>query len=108
MFAVGEVDLLERTEKALVVKATTARYTHAVALACTGIGALAEGRPSDALVPLRDAVELERERGALVNAGCAELDVALALDAIGDEEAAKAARARADAVLAPLGCVNPV
>ena len=59
-------------------------------------------------VPLQDAVELERERGALVNAACAELDVALALDAIGDEEAAVAARARADAVLAPLGCVNPV
>ena len=91
MFAVGEIDLLEQTEKALVVKATTARYTHAVALACTGLRALAEGRPSDVFVPLREAVDLERERGAPYNAACAELECARPRR-LGDEEAAKAAR----------------
>jgi hypothetical protein len=44
----------------------------------------------------------------LYNAACAELDVALALDALSDEAGAAAARVRADAVFGPLDCVNPV
>jgi class 3 adenylate cyclase len=41
------------------------------------------------------------------DAACAALEVAAALGAAGDEKGAAAARARANAVLQPLGCMNP-
>ena len=108
IFRVGELELLARMEQALVRRATPARYAHAVSLTCSGLRALLEGAADDALGPLREAVELERERGAFYLAACAELDVALAFDALGDAGAAAAARDRANVVLVPLGCVNPV
>ena len=39
---------------------------------------------------------------------CLELDLATALEGAGADRDAAAARASADAVVAPLGCVHPV
>ncbi len=41
------------------------------------------------------------------DAACVALDLALCLDVVGDAPGAAAARARASALLVPLGCVNP-
>ena len=86
---------------------TTARYAHAVSLTCSGLRALAEGRPTTPRSPLPEVVALERERGALYIAACAELDLALALDARRGRGGSRGTRARR-CLSRPLGCVNPV
>ncbi len=73
-----------------------------------GYLALAAGRPGDAVDSFREAVSLERARDAHYAAACAELDLALALEAAGDPRGGEEARERAATVLEPLGCVNPV
>ena len=89
-------------------KATTARYTHAVALACTGLRALAEGRPSH---DSRPAAGCRRAGARTRGAGQRRMR--------GAGRGARPRRHRgrrsrqggtgsAHAVLAPLGCVNPV
>ncbi len=108
IFQTGDLELLRRIDEALATKASTARYAHAVSLGFSGLRAVLEGRPDEALAPLQEAVALEQERKATYSAACAELDVALALDALGDADGAAGARSRAGAVLAPLGCVNAV
>ena len=107
MYAVRELELLERAEQALTVKSTTARSAYAVALTCRGLCRLADGHADEAVHLLRNVVELETERGAAYHAACAELDFALALDAVGDAEATTA-RARANQILRQLGCINAV
>jgi hypothetical protein len=59
-----------------------------------------------AIERLTAAVEAERELGYLYDAACLELDLARALEAHGDADAAEETRERAASVLAPLGCVN--
>jgi len=75
--------------------------------ASLGFLALADGDPAAAVAAFREEVELERSRGADYLAACAELDLALALEAAGDSGGAADARASAQTVLTPLGCVNP-
>jgi len=77
---------------------------------CTSRGyvALADGEPAVAIESFREAAERERARGADYLVACAELDLALALEAAGDAESAAATRASAQAVLDAMGCVNPV
>ena len=75
--------------------------------ATRGLLALAEGKPDAALEFFQEALDLERARGADYLVACAELDVSRALAAVGDSLGAADARARAHAVLDPLGCVNP-
>ena len=108
LFATGERDLLSRVDEALGATTDAARYAGAVTLTARGLSALVAGAADDAVALLQETVELERERGAHYNAACAELDVALAYEARGDAAGAAAARSRADAVLGPLGSVNPV
>ena len=108
LFATGEHELLRRIDDALSGVAAGARYADAVTLTCGGLRALAEERAGDAAALLHQVVERERERGAHYNAACAELDLAQAYEAAGEVAAAAGARRRADDVLAPLRCVNPV
>jgi tetratricopeptide (TPR) repeat protein len=75
--------------------------------ASRGFLALVHGHLDDAVVLFREAVVLERARDAHYAAACAELDLALALEATGNGRGADEARTRAAAVLGPLGCVNP-
>lgn len=73
---------------------------------CGGFIALAHGQLDDAVGSFREAVNLERAHGAHYSAACAELDLALALDATGNEREAEKVRANAAMVLLPLGCTN--
>jgi hypothetical protein len=65
------------------------------------------GEPKDAAAILLGAEESLRGLGRHYDAACVALDAARALEATGDALAADAARARAAALLDPLGCVNP-
>jgi len=106
--SIGDSDLLARLEETLAPSTAGARYAAAVLVACRGLRALVEGRATDAVRLLEEVVDIERERGAVYNAACAELDLARAHELAGDGAAAAAARDRADAVLVPLRCVNPI
>jgi hypothetical protein len=104
---VGDVELLRAVERSL------ARYpmipaARAAAASCAAFRLVAEGRPGEALEPFLLALAYESDRGAVYDAACCELDLATALERAGDAEAATAARARADAVLDPLGCVHAI
>ena len=72
-----------------------------------GLLALLQGRAGDAIEQLERAAERERQLGRSYPSACLELDLAQALEAAGREDAASEVRARAAAVLEPLGCVNP-
>ena len=71
-----------------------------------GLLALEQGRADDAVERLTAAVEAEREAGFVYDAACLELDLARALEAAGEMDAADEARKRAASVLEPLGVVN--
>ena len=86
-------------------EARTAKLQTAL-IAGEGLLALLEQRAGEAVEQLTAAVERERELGYVFDAACLELDLARALEADGQEEAAAETRARAASVLEPLGCVN--
>jgi hypothetical protein len=69
--------------------------------------ALIEGQATKAVGQLEEAVERQRELRRAFEAACLELELARALEAAGRGDEAQEVRARADAVLEPLGCVNP-
>jgi hypothetical protein len=73
-----------------------------------GLVAQVDGRAQEAVELLQTAVAGANARGARYEGACLELDLGLALDAAGKPTGGEAARARARAVLEPLGCVNPV
>ena len=56
--------------------------------------------------PTAGVNEAEREAGFVYDAACLELDLARALEAAGQTDAAGEARKRAASVLEPLGVVN--
>ena|SRR6188472_4325621 len=62
---------------------------------------------SEAVGLLEKAVERQHDLRRTFEAACLELELARALEAAGRSDEAQAVRARADAVLVPLGCVNP-
>jgi len=106
--AAGEAELLERTIDSMrrtASEAQTARLGTSVIVG-DGLLALLEQRAGEAVEQLTAAVERERELGHAFDVACLELDLALALEADGQEGAAAEARQRAASVLAPLGCVN--
>ncbi|MFL6041975.1 MAG: ATP-binding protein [Gaiellales bacterium] len=73
-----------------------------------GVVASHHGRTDEALGALRRVVELEQLREAPYDEACARLDLADALEAAGQEDAAVVEREGAAQVLRPLGVVNPL
>ena len=102
----GDVERLARFDGRLD-DGTSAAFLRATKCACRGFLALADDDWSTAVEAFREEVEVERRRGAGYLAACAELDLAVALDAGGDAEAAVTARSGARAVIDALGCINP-
>jgi hypothetical protein len=78
-----------------------------VQAAVDGLQVLAAGRPGDAVAALERSRDLEAAMEAPYELALAELDLAEALTAAGDAGGAGAARARAGAILVPLGCPDP-
>jgi len=106
--AAGEAELLQRTLDSMrrtPGEAQAGKLSTALT-AGEGLLALMEQRAGEAVEQLTAAVEAERAYGFVYDAACLELDLARALEANGDPDAAAGARARAASVLEPLGCVN--
>jgi hypothetical protein len=106
--AAGEMELLQRTIDSM---GRTVKEAHAAKLgigltAGEGLIALLQGRAADAVEPLMTAIKAERDLGFVYDAACLELDLARALEAAGQTNAADEARKRAASVLEPLGVVN--
>jgi hypothetical protein len=104
--AAGETDLLRRTTESLRSSRGLAAMSRIALLAGDGLLALDEGRAAEAVELLGKAVARQRSLGRIYDAACLELDLARALEAAGDRTAANEVRARANAVLEPLGVVN--
>jgi len=104
--AAGETDLLRRTTESLRSSRGLAAMSRIALLAGDGLLALDEGRAAEAVELLGKAVARQRSLGRTYDAACLELDLARALEAAGDGTAANEVRARANAVLEPLGVVN--
>jgi tetratricopeptide (TPR) repeat protein len=106
--AAGEEELLRRTVDSMrrTPKEVQTAKLRTGLLAGEGLLALMEQRPAEAVELLTAAVEAERGLGYLYDAACLELDLARALEAHGDADAAEETRERAASVLVPLGCVN--
>jgi class 3 adenylate cyclase/tetratricopeptide (TPR) repeat protein len=105
----GEAELLQRTidsMRPVLLEAETGRLQTSL-IAGEGLLALLEQRADDAVERLTKAAERERALGFAYDAACLELDLARALEAQGDGDAAAQTRARAVSVLEPLGCVHP-
>jgi hypothetical protein len=105
--ATGETELLERTTESLRASKALAAKSQTALLAGDGLLALSAGRATDAVDLLTEAADRDRRLARTYDAALLDLDLSRALEAAGDEPAASEARARANAVLEPLGCVNP-
>jgi tetratricopeptide (TPR) repeat protein len=105
--AAGETDLLRRTTESIRGSRGLAAMSRTALLTGDGLLALEEGRAADAVELLAKAAERVRSLGRTYDAACIELDLARALEAAGDEAAANEVLARANALLEPLGVVNP-
>ena len=106
--AAGEPELLRRTIDSMrrtPAEAQTAKLQTSLTVG-EGLLALMEQRAGDAVKELTASVERERELGYTFDAACLELDLARALEADGQQDAAAEARTRAASVLKRLGCVN--
>jgi class 3 adenylate cyclase/tetratricopeptide (TPR) repeat protein len=103
----GETELLERMTESLRSTKALAGKSQTSLLAGEGLLALAAGRAQDAVDLLAEAADRDRRLGRMYDAAVLDLDLARALETAGDEAGAAEARARANAVLEPLGCVNP-
>jgi len=106
--AAGEADLLQRTIDSMrptASEAPTAKLGTSLT-AGEGLLALMEQRTGEAVEKLTAAVERERALGYVFDTACLELDLARALEADGQEDAAAEVRTRAESVLETLGCVN--
>jgi hypothetical protein len=105
--AAGETELLARTIASIRGTPSLAAIAQTARVAGEGLLALLEGRAGEAVEQLERAAERERQLGRTFPAACLELDLAEALEAAGETASARNAQARAETVLAPLGCVNP-
>jgi class 3 adenylate cyclase/tetratricopeptide (TPR) repeat protein len=106
--AVGAADLLAEAFTTFGVPPTRFCSGRVLPPAAAGLGALAEGRPADAVAPLTALRDAQAWHGFAFEAALSELDLARAFERSGDPAGAAAARARADEVLVPLGVVNPI
>jgi class 3 adenylate cyclase len=105
----GDADLLRRALEPMG-RTPSEMQTAKLATALTagaGLLALLESRAGEAVEQLIAAVEAERRLGYVYEVACLEHELARALEADGRTEAAEETRARAAAVLDPLGCVHP-
>ncbi len=105
--AAGETQLLERTTESIRATPNLSATAHTALLAGEGLLALLQGRAAEAVERLEAAADRERKLGRTYNTACLEVDLARALEAAGQTDAAQEVRAGAAAVLEPLGCVNP-
>jgi class 3 adenylate cyclase/tetratricopeptide (TPR) repeat protein len=105
--AAGEMELLAQTTESLRETPHLAANSQTALMAAEGLLALLEGRADEAAEQLELASERESKLGRMYPAACLELDLARALEAAGHTAASNEVRARAAAVLEPLGCVNP-
>jgi hypothetical protein len=103
----GETQLLERTVESMRATPDVSAKLQTAVTVGQGLLALAHGRAVEAAEQLDQAIERERKLGRTYDAACLELDLARALEAAGEAAGAEETRARAAAVLEPLGCVNP-
>jgi hypothetical protein len=79
----------------------------AVVLGSQGLAALLEERPDEAVELLSASEAALRSLGRRYDAACIALDVGRALEAAGDSDGARVAKARAADVLDRLGCTHP-
>jgi class 3 adenylate cyclase/tetratricopeptide (TPR) repeat protein len=106
--AAGEAGLLQRTIDSMRRTSSEAQTAKLQTTLTAGEGLLAlmEQRTGEAVEQLAAAVERERELGYVYDAACLEVDLARALEAHGQGDAAAETRSRAMSVLEPLGCLN--
>ncbi len=105
--AAGETQLLERATESIRATPNVSATAQTALIAGEGLLALLQGRAAEAVERLEAAADRERKLGRTYNTACLEVDLARALEAAGQTDAAQEVRARAAAVLEPLGCVNP-
>ena len=103
--AAGEIDVLERYARQLEERERAMDMTVA-SVVSRGLLTRLEGRNGDAARVLAGAETEVRRLGRRYEAACLALEVAAALDAAGERSGGDEARARANEVLLPLGCVN--
>jgi class 3 adenylate cyclase/tetratricopeptide (TPR) repeat protein len=103
----GETELLALTAESIRETPDLSAHTETAVLAAEGLLALEHGNAGEAVEKLELAADRKRQLGRSYDAACLELDLAQALEANGQIEASKKARASATAVLEPLSCVNP-
>jgi hypothetical protein len=106
--AVGAADLLAAAEATFAVPPSRFSSGRVLPPAAAGLRALADGRPADAVAPLTQLRDVQTWYGFSFEAALSDLDLARALEQAGDPAGAADVRARADAVLGPLGVVNPI
>jgi hypothetical protein len=104
--AAGETELLRRTTDSIRGSSGLAGKSRTALLTGEGLLALEDGRAAEAAELLARAAGRERSLGRTYDAAVLELDLARALEEAGDESSANEVRARANAVLQPLGVVN--
>jgi hypothetical protein len=103
----GETELLALTAESIRETPDLSAHTETAVLAAEGLLALQHGNAGEAVEKLELAADRKRQLGRSYDTACLELDLAQALEAKGQIEASKEARASATAVLEPLSCVNP-
>jgi uncharacterized protein HemY len=106
--ATGSLDLLHRLGELVVASAPGGDNHRRVAAGVVeGLLAAARGDAGAAVAALEAATESERRRGWAYRAACLDVELARVLAEAGRDGEAEGARARAAAVLDPLGIVNP-
>jgi len=105
--AARETELLTRTTDSIRETPDLAANAQTALIAAEGLVALLHGRAGEAVKQLERAAEREHQLGRTYAAACLELDLARALEAAGQTDAANEVQALAASVLEPLGCVNP-
>jgi tetratricopeptide (TPR) repeat protein len=105
--AAGETQLLERTTESIRETPNVSAQAQTAVMAADGLLALLQGRAGEAVEQLEVAIERKRQLGRAYDVACLELDLARALEAVGETAASSEVRTRAASVLEPLGCVNP-
>jgi class 3 adenylate cyclase len=105
--AAEETDLLARVTASIGATPTLGALSRTAVIVGEALLALLEGRAAAAVAPLEEAVERQQALRRTYDAACLELELARALEAAGRADEAREVQVRVDAVLEPLGCVNP-
>jgi len=103
----AELDQLAEAMRSSCRSVTPTPRNDSMEAALGGLQALAGGRPDEAAAAFTRSRDLEARMDAPFELARAELDLAGALEAAGAGGRAAEARARAAAILVPLGCPDP-